>query len=195
MTRNELAQRAGKIYGRFYVSSAAAVLMISALIGKSIGDLAVLLMMLVLGFYVGALVIGLMLWFVIKDHPDVQAAEPMSQAEKVQLVRDYGEARKSGKLSIEQIAQLDEHLAKLGYSVGPELIEVGPVIGKYKEADVHDWVHARLNPTAPTYRYEYVGMAKFDNDNVARVEDITTDIVIDGSVYRRGDRVIDVIAT
>ena len=83
-----------------------------------------------------------------------------------------------------------EEMDKLVEEAGLEPLHIpvayGPVFGKYKDAELFEWIDAKRGMTGETHRYVYEGIAEVDENNYLIIpNDEKQYMSLDGILYSR----------
>lgn len=175
-----LAARAGQMYGKIYFRVSALILLIAIGVGLPMIDILLIIAGLVALFFGLGVIIGLWLFYVVE--PLDEERPRLTGAQRAEMSEVLMTSWRNRQISDED---LDEGLLELGYMPRTHIIEEGPIIGKFDERPIYDWVRAKVGAKGEVHRYDFLRRATLDENKVATVENNDTDIVLNTCVYRR----------
>lgn len=170
------------MYGKIYFRVSALILLIAIGIGLPMIDILLIIAGLVALFFGLGAIIGLWLYFVYVDEPQDEERPRLTGAQRAEMSELLMTSWRNRQISDEE---LDEGLLELGYMPRTHIIEEGPIIGRFDDRPIYDWVRAKVGAKGEVHRYDFLRRATLDENKVATVENNDTDIVLNTCVYRR----------
>lgn len=130
------------------------------------------------GFYIGVFMIAHTLPYFIPRHLLLEEG-------RAAMIRDINAKLESGELN-ENSDELHDLMAKAGLQPLSRIVEYGPVIGRWQDTNLYEYVFAMVGKDGPKMKYMYIGAASYQDEENQVLDTPHEDrlyLVLDGSMY------------